>query len=215
MEPEPAAASVVFGDRVELARDYAGWLAGAGVVRGLLGPREAGKVWTRHILNCGVVGELLPHDGRVVDIGSGAGLPGIPLAIARSGCSVILVEPLQRRVGFLREVVEALGLTNCRVVRGRADEVVKECGDADVVTSRAVAPLARLASWSIPLVRSGGEILALKGSSAADEIARDGSAAALLGWTDLRVELAGVDVIDPPTVVIRGFVHQGSRGRRK
>ena len=112
----------------------------------------------------------------MVDIGSGAGLPGIPLAIARPDLTVTLVEPLERRVRFLLEMVDGLGLDNCRVVRGRAEEVVAECGDADVVTSRAVAPLHRLVGWSAPLARDGGLVLAMKGETAREELDRDRAA---------------------------------------
>jgi len=136
---------VVFGERIDLARRYVQALATDGVLRGLIGPREPARLWTRHVLNSAAASSLIESGARVVDIGSGAGLPGIPLAIARPDCIITLVEPLERRVRFLLEMVDALGLTNCRVVRGRAEEVVARCGDADVVISRAVAPLHRLA----------------------------------------------------------------------
>ena len=205
IEPEPEAAAVVFGARIALARRYIAALASDGVVRGLIGPREAGRLWSRHVLNSAVVAELLTAAWTVIDVGSGAGLPGIPLAIARPDCQFVLVEPLERRVIFLREVVEALELVNCRVIRGRADHVIDECGAADVVTSRAVAPLERLASWSAPLLRVGGELLALKGSSAAAEMLRDGSAVASLGLIDLEVVSVGKDLVEPQTLVIRGY----------
>jgi 16S rRNA (guanine527-N7)-methyltransferase len=204
IEIEPAAAVEVFGDGVELARRYVESLAVDGVVRGLIGPREAGRLWTRHVLNSAVAGTLLVAGCRVVDIGSGAGLPGIPLAIARPDCEFVLVEPLERRAVYLGQVVVDLGLSNCRVVRGRAEQVINECGDADVVTSRAVAPLDRLAAWSAPLLRIGGQLLALKGSSAADEILRDGAAAASVGLVDLEVIAVGVDIVEPVTLIVRG-----------
>lgn len=204
IEDEPASAAVVFGPRLELARRYLQALAGDGVVRGLIGPREGARLWSRHVLNSGVAGELLMPGQRVVDIGSGAGLPGIPLAIGRPDCEFVLVEPLERRITFLREVVSALELSNCRVVRGRADEVIADCGNADIVTSRAVAPLERLARWSVPLLRLGGELLALKGSRASDEIARDAAALEAIGLVDLSVVSAGRGLIDPETIVIRG-----------
>lgn len=204
IEAEPAAAVLVFGDRVELARKYVSALATDGVVRGLIGPRESGRLWSRHLLNSGVVGPLLAVGQLVVDVGTGAGLPGIPLAIARPDCRVALVEPLERRTIFLQEMVDSLGLTNCRVVRGRADQVVDECGGADVVTSRAVAPLAKLAAWSAPLLRVGGRLLALKGASAADEIERDLSAVAAVGLIDLTVVTVGAGLVDPETVLVRG-----------
>lgn len=204
IEIEPSAARQLFGDRVQLARRYVESLAIDGVVRGLIGPREAGRLWTRHVLNSAVAGTLLNAGCRVVDIGSGAGLPGIPLAISRADCEFILVEPLERRTIFLQQVVSDLDLKNCRVVRGRAEQVVDECGEADVVTSRAVAPLDRLAAWSAPLLRIGGELLALKGSSAAEEILRDGSAAAAVGLVDLEVVSVGAGIVDPVTSVVRG-----------
>ncbi len=205
IEPEPGAAVAVFGDRIGLARRYVAALAGDGVVRGLIGPRETGRLWARHVLNCAVVAELLAPGDSVVDVGSGAGLPGIPLAIARPDCRFVLVEPLERRTVFLEAVVADLGLTNCRVVRGRAEQVVRTCGDADVVTSRAVAPLARLAEWSAPLLRDSARMLALKGSSAQDEIDRDGAVAARLGLVNLSVVRVGAGRVDPETVVLRGL----------
>lgn len=204
IEIEPASAQLVFGERLQLARRYVEGLAVDGVVRGLIGPRETGRLWTRHVLNSAVAGILLNAGCRVVDIGSGAGLPGIPLAMARADCEFILVEPLERRTIFLEQMVLDLGLTNCRVVRGRAEQVIDECGGADVVTSRAVAPLDRLAAWSAPLLRIGGELMALKGSSAAEEILRDGSAAAGVGLVDLEVVSVGAGIIDPVTSVVRG-----------
>ena len=204
IEIEPQAVAVVFGARVGLAQQYTDSLASDGVLRGLIGPREAGRLWTRHILNSAVVGSLLTSGHRIVDIGSGAGLPGIPLAISRPDCQFVLVEPLERRSVYLAEIIAALGLTNCRVVRARADEVIDECGEADVVTSRAVAPLAKLASWSAPLLRVGGELLALKGSTAAEEISRDRVAVAATGLVDLAVVSVGAGLVDPVTSVIRG-----------
>ena len=203
IEPEPAATELVFGERVELARRYVVALASDGVVRGLIGPREAGRLWSRHILNSAVAGALLGEDASVVDVGSGAGLPGIPLAIARPDCRVVLVEPLERRTLFLQEMVDVLELTNCRVVRGRADQVVEKCGGADVVTSRAVAPLAKLALWSAPLLRTGGQLLALKGASAAEEVERDSAAVAGVGLVDLELVTVGAGLVDPETVVVR------------
>jgi len=205
----------VFGGSLASARLYTDWLVGAGVERGLIGPREPDRIWSRHVLNCAVLSSLVPADATVVDVGSGAGLPGIPLAIARPDVQVTLVEPLERRTVFLDEVVDALGITNVRVLRGRADEVVDRCGGADVVTSRAVAPLAKLMTWSAPLARIGGQILAMKGSSAAEEIARDRQAVANLGVADLSVLTVGDGIIDPPTFVIRGLVRSAGRTGRK
>lgn len=166
---EQETARAVFGDRYEIAERYYQSLATDGVERGLIGPREVPRLWERHLLNCAVIGELIAEGESVVDVGSGAGLPGIPLAIARPDLKVTLVEPLLRRSVYLAEFIESNGL-DVLVVRGRAEEsgVVKEAGGADVVTSRAVAPLEKLARWSLPLIHEHGRMLALKGSSAAE-----------------------------------------------
>lgn len=166
----PAEAGRVFAsERLPLAAAYADLLAGEGVVRGLIGPREAPRLWDRHLLNCAVLAEVVPQDATVCDIGSGAGLPGLVLAIARPDLRVTLVEPLLRRTTFLEEVVEALVLSHVEVVRGRADALHGAC-TFDVVTSRAVAPLERLLRWSMPLVSPGGALVAMKGSNVLDEI---------------------------------------------
>lgn len=199
----PAAAARVFGDRLDTARRYCAALATAGVERGLIGPREVPRLWERHILNCAVIGELIDEGASVVDIGSGAGLPGIPLAIARPDLRITLVEPLLRRTIFLSEFIEEAGL-DVTVVRGRAEQsgVIKEAGGADVVTSRAVAPLAKLAHWSLPLLRDHGRMLALKGTSAAEELERDGAELIRDGATDLRVVGCGAGIVEIPTLVI-------------
>ncbi|MGZ8177714.1 16S rRNA (guanine(527)-N(7))-methyltransferase RsmG [Williamsia sp. SKLECPSW1] len=199
-----AAAFTVFGDRLGRARVYRDLLATAGVERGLIGPRETERLWDRHLLNCGVLGEAIPDGSTVVDIGSGAGLPGIPLALAAGSLRVTLVEPLERRYLFLVEAIDAIGL-DIEVVRGRAEErVVRDAvGDADVVTSRAVAPLDRLARWSAPLIRSGGELIAIKGASAAEEIATHKATVGKFGLTALRVETVGADTLSMPTTIVR------------
>ncbi|MFF3568351.1 16S rRNA (guanine(527)-N(7))-methyltransferase RsmG [Nocardia jiangxiensis] len=202
-EEPPAEAAQVFGDRLPLAQQYYAALAGAGVERGLIGPRELPRLWDRHILNCAVLGELIAEGAAVVDVGSGAGLPGIPLAIARPDLRVTLVEPLLRRTIFLAEFIEAAGL-DVMVVRGRAEQpgVRKEAGGADVVTSRAVAPLAKLAQWSLPLVHEHGRMLALKGSSVAEELERDREELTRAGGGNAQVLECGVGIITPPTVVL-------------
>ena len=204
--PTPPAATGVFGDRLNLAQDYRDILATEGIVQGLIGPREVDRLWTRHVLNCAVIGEVIAPGSTVIDIGSGAGLPGIPLAIARPDLSVTLVEPLLRRSTFLDSVIARLGLDGVRVVRGRAEEksVRAEIGTADVVTSRAVAPLERLAGWSAPLVASGGVMVAIKGSSAAEEIERDKAVVEKRGLTRLRVVTCGTRFLDDPTTVVVG-----------
>lgn len=199
-----AVAEQIFGDRLELARRYHDSLATAGVERGLIGPREVPRLWERHILNCAAIGELIDEGETVVDIGSGAGLPGIPLAIARPDLRVTLVEPLLRRTVYLAEFIEEHDL-NILVVRGRAEQpgVKKEAGGADVVTSRAVAPLEKLAKWSLPLVHEHGRMLALKGSSAGEEIERDRTSLARMGAGKLEVVECGVGLLPTPTIVVR------------
>jgi 16S rRNA (guanine527-N7)-methyltransferase len=197
------AARQIFGDRIELAERYAEWLSGAGVERGLIGPREAGRLWDRHILNSAVLGEVVEEGVRVVDIGSGAGLPGIPLAIARPDLHVQLVEPLLRRTTFLDEVVADLGIDNVEVHRGRAEEkgVRSAVGGADVVTSRAVAPLGKLMGWSLPLAKVGGHVRAMKGSSVSEEFERDAAAIAAAGGVDGTVRQVGAALLGQPTYI--------------
>lgn len=198
-----AAAQAVFGERMPLAERYWSSLAGAGVERGLIGPREVDRLWIRHVLNCAVMGDLLVDGENVVDIGSGAGLPGIAVAIAKPSVRMTLVEPLLRRATFLEEVVGELGL-DVRVVRGRAEEkeVKKVVGGADVVTSRAVAPLDRLAKWCVPLLRPGGRLMAIKGSSAADEISEHQGTLGRIGLSNLHVETCGSEILETPTTVV-------------
>ena len=193
----------VFGERLPLAERYAEHLATTGVEWGLVGPREASRVWERHILNCAVVADLIPPAARVLDIGSGAGLPGIPLALARPDLRVVLVEPLARRVEWLRTVIADLELP-VEVERGRAEDISirRRWEGADVVTSRAVAPLHRLAAWCLPLVRPGGMMLAVKGMSAPAEVERDARAVAASGGGIPRIETCGVGIVDPPSTVV-------------
>jgi 16S rRNA (guanine527-N7)-methyltransferase len=200
--PAPEAVVPVFGERAAAVVRYAEVLAGPGVTRGLLGPREVPRLWERHILNCGVVGELLADGAELCDVGSGAGLPGIVLALARPDLQVTLLEPLLRRTLFLDEVIDLLELDNVTVLRGRAEEFAGK-RRFDVVTSRAVAPLAKLAGWSLPLLRSGGEMVALKGGSAAAELAESAPLLTKIGATRWAVETVGAGIVDPPTTVIR------------
>ncbi|WP_288812679.1 16S rRNA (guanine(527)-N(7))-methyltransferase RsmG [uncultured Corynebacterium sp.] len=200
----PSSANEVFDSRVKLAVAYAVWLAGAGIERGLIGPREVDRLWERHILNSAVLGDVIDDGSRVVDVGSGAGLPGIPLAIARPDLHVQLLEPLLRRTTFLKEVVEDLGLNNVEVIRGRAEEreSIRAAGNADVVTSRAVAPLGKLTGWSLPLVRKGGSMRALKGASVSEELVRDAREIKKFGGDAGRVEVVGQSVLSEPTQVV-------------
>lgn len=188
---------------------FADILAGPGVERGLIGPREAPRLWSRHLLNCAVAADpeagLVPHGARVADVGSGAGLPGLVWALARPDLHVTLIEPLLRRSTFLVEAVVALGLADrAQVWRGRAEAAAGELPAFDVVTSRAVAPLDRLIGWTAPLLCIGGRMVALKGSSAADEVMLAASAAAQAGLVDLEVCEVGVGVVDPATTVVTG-----------
>ncbi len=216
----PDSASAVFGDRLELAVAYAAQLAGAGIERGLLGPREVPRIWDRHILNSAVLAELVDEGRVVADVGSGAGLPGIPLAIARPDLEVVLIEPLLRRSDFLTETVAALGLDRVSVLRSRAEDV-RPPARFDVVTARAVAPMDRLAGWTLPLLRPGGVLLALKGRSVSEELRDSAASLARMGATSWRVEEAGEGVVDPAArvaVVVAGHTgtapKQGARQRR-
>lgn len=188
--PPPAVTTLFPESRVDAAVAYAELLATDGVVRGLIGPREAPRLWERHVLNCALLAPALPPDARVADIGSGAGLPGLVLAIARPDITITLIEPLLRRTTFLEEAVATLGLTNVVVVRGRAD-ALHGSTDFDVVTSRAVAPLGRLLEWSMPLVAPHGALVAMKGSSAPEEIEAAAPELARLGCSEPVVETLG------------------------
>ena len=187
----PDAAAAVFGERLALAERYAQLLAGPGVERGLVGPRETPRLWERHVLNCAGLTELLAPAETVLDLGSGAGLPGIVLAIRRPDVQVVLVEALLRRATFLSEVVEELGLDNVTVRRARGEELAKKV-EVDVVTARAVAPLPRLAGWSLPLLRTGGRLLAVKGEQAAAELAAAAPGLRKLGAVSWEVVSVGV-----------------------
>lgn len=215
-ELAPPAAEALFGPGLARAVAYAELLAEHGVERGLIGPREVERLWDRHLLNSAVIAEVLPRSARVVDLGSGAGLPGIPLAIARPDLSVTLLESMARRVEWLEHVASTLGL-GVTIVRGRAEEpaVKQRVNGADVVVARAVAPLARLCEWSLPLLRSGGSLVAMKGASAAEEVARDRQAVMRAGGTEPRIESCGVGVLnDPATVVVVDRVEVARRARK-
>lgn len=205
--PAPAAppeAADVFGEGLPTARCYAELLAGPGVERGLLGPREVDRIWERHLLNCAAVAELLEPGERVADIGSGAGLPGMVLAIVRPDLHLVLVEPLLRRSDFLREAVEELGLENVDVIRGRAEDrdVRDQAGERDAVVSRAVASLDKISRWSLPLLRTGGRMLAMKGERAQDEVDEHRRVMIGLGANDVRVVRCGVNYLTPPATVV-------------
>ncbi|GER22978.1 ribosomal RNA small subunit methyltransferase G [Zafaria cholistanensis] len=203
---ERRAAEAVFGDRLPLAERYVHHLATSGMERGLLGPREVPRLWSRHVLNCAVVADLIAPHARVADVGSGAGLPGLALAIARPDLDLTLVEPLERRCVWLSEVVEDLGLDNVTVMRGRAEQVV-DLIDADVATARAVSALTNLAGLTIPLLHGSGQVLAIKGRSAAEEIEKAAKVIRRLGGKETEVVTVGDAVLAEPTTVVR--IHVG------
>jgi 16S rRNA (guanine527-N7)-methyltransferase len=199
------AAERLFGDRLPLAERYRDRLAADGVVRGLIGPREVDRLWDRHLLNSAILTDRIPTGVRVVDVGSGAGLPGLPMAIRRPDLRLDLVEPMQRRTDFLSEVVAELGLTgSVRVIRGRAEdaEVVRAAGNCDWVVARAVAPLDRLVRWCLPLLSARGRLLALKGAAAADEADRHARALRACGARVAAIEQVGGELLEERTWVV-------------
>jgi 16S rRNA (guanine527-N7)-methyltransferase len=196
----PDVAAQVFGTALPAAIRYADLLVGAGVDRGLIGPRETDRIWDRHLLNCAVVAEGVPAGASVCDVGSGAGLPGLALALARPDLSVLLVEPLERRAEFLQEAIAILGLGQVQVSRTRAEDMGPVA--ADVVTARAVAPLGKLAGWCLPLLRPGGTLLAVKGARAVDELAAAEFMLRRMGATAWRIAQMGLDVLEVPTTVV-------------
>lgn len=223
-----AEAAAMFGDELPRARKYADLLTGAGVERGIVGPAEAERIWDRHLLNCGAVARLIPASSSVVDLGSGAGLPGIVLALLLPGATITLLEPMARRVDFLSECVAELKLANTTVLRGRAEDMAGQIS-ADVVTARAVAPLDRLAGLMLGLLRPGGRALAIKGASAESELGRSRPVLARLGISDAKVVHAGIagasqeataaaETVPSTTVVMftapehRGSAAQSGRG---
>lgn len=215
LPPVPEAADKVFGGALPDAVRYAELLADTAVTRGLIGPREVPRLWERHLLNCAVLGEVVPDGVAVCDVGSGAGLPGIPLALVRPDLRITLLEPLLRRTRFLQEVTELLGLEQqVTVVRGRAEEVLGTLAPVHVVTARAVAPLDRLAGWGVPLLRPYGEMLALKGESAEEELRASKAALHKLGVTETEIVQVGADVVDPPATVVRAVVGESPGGVR-
>ncbi len=202
IEVEPAEASVVFGDRIELARRFTAALGEHGEERGLIGPLEPARLWSRHILNSAVAGPLFASGARVGDVGSGAGLPGLVLAIVRPDVEWVLIEPMERRVTWLQEQKDALGLQNVSIVRARGEEWT-EGAVLDAVTARAVSALKTLIPLTAPLVRVGGELVLLKGANAANEIEAASKQLRKYGLDDVRVEMVGDDVIAEPTRVVR------------
>lgn len=202
IESEPAAAAEIFGARLDLARRFTAALAAQGEERGLIGPLEPPRLWTRHILNSAIAAPLFPAGGRVGDVGSGAGLPGVVLAIARPDIDWVLIEPMERRVAWLREQQDALQLENVDVVRARAEDW-KQGPVLDAVTARAVSALKTLIPVTVPLLRPRGELIVLKGANAAAEIAAAEKAIRKFRLTDVRTEVIGEGVISEPTRVVR------------
>jgi 16S rRNA (guanine527-N7)-methyltransferase len=198
----PRAASELFGPVIGRAEQYARLLAGPGVERGLIGPHEVPRLWERHLVNSAAVAALVPRPGSLVDLGSGAGLPGIVLALLLPDVQVTLLEPMLRRAAFLKECVTELGLTNAEVCRERAQDVAGMIA-ADAVTARAVAPLDRLAELTLGLLRPGGVVLAIKGARAAAEVAAARKTLRRLGVRDAEVLHLGSDRVDPAATVVR------------
>ena len=203
IEPEPAAAAQIFGERLELARSFAEALGRHGEERGLIGPLEPPRLWSRHILNSAVIAPLF--SGRVGDVGSGAGLPGLVLAIARPDVEWILIEPMERRVAWLSEQVDQLALDNVEVLRARAEDW-KRGPSLDAVTARAVSALRTLVPITAPLVRDGGELILLKGSAAANEIEAAEKQLRKFRLSNARVEVVGEGLLEEPSRVIRATV---------
>jgi 16S rRNA (guanine527-N7)-methyltransferase len=204
LEPEPAAAGPLFGSRVDLARKYISDLAARGEELGLIGPLELPRLWSRHVLNCALLAPLL-NPGRVGDIGSGAGLPGLVLAIARPDVTLVLIEPMERRVEWLRHETAELGLDNVEVIRARAEEA-KPRPLLDQATARAVSALSKLIPLTAPLVRSGGELLFLKGASVASEVEAAGKAIRKARLTGVEVLTLGEGIVPEVTRVFRATV---------
>lgn len=200
VEKEPAVAKEIFGDRIVLARTYAAALAADSDTLGLLGPRELEILWSRHVLNSAVVAELVPDGAKVADVGSGAGLPGIPMAIAQPNAHFTLIEPMERRSDWLKQQVEELGLTNVEVLRARAEEVGSVY---DIVTARAVSNLSKLLRMTVDLIREGGELLALKGSKAGEEITEAQKLSKKLKLASFELLTVGADKLTDPTTVVR------------
>lgn len=200
--PAPAGALEVFGDRLALAQRFTAILADTGVSHGLIGPREVPRLWDRHVLNCAVIHPAIDLGQMVIDVGSGAGLPGLALAIARPDLDLHLVEPMLRRTNWLSMAVAELELTNVTVHRGRAEQFWGGLS-APVVTARAVARLSELARWCLPLVLPGGILLALKGSRAAEELETDRAVLRRMGAVSEVIETFGRGVVDPETTVLR------------
>ncbi|MBT1545078.1 16S rRNA (guanine(527)-N(7))-methyltransferase RsmG [Curtobacterium aurantiacum] len=205
LEAEPAAAATLFGDQIEAARSFTNELARRGEELGLIGPLELPRLWTRHILNSALLAPLLEARGRVADVGSGAGLPGLVLAIARPDLEFVLIEPMERRTDWLRGESDRLGLQNVTVLRGRAEDVADDVV-VDQVTARAVSALSKLIPLTVPLVRSGGQLILMKGARVDEEIEKARKVILRKRLSDVEVLELGEGVVDETTRVFRATV---------
>lgn len=210
----PEGARRLFGQRLPRAQTFASVLADTGVSHGLIGPREVDILWDRHILNCAVVEDSFPQGARVIDVGAGAGLPGLALAIARPDLDLHLVEPMQRRTEWLETAVEEIGLDNVTVLRGRAEEYHGALS-APFVTARAVARLDKLARWCFPLITSEGWLIAIKGRSAAEELTATTPALRKLGMVSSSVTEHGAGITEEPTRTVDCHVRTSARHTRR
>ena len=206
----PAAAATIFGERLALAERFAAILADTGVSHGLIGPREVPRLWDRHVLNCAVAHQAFPEGVSVIDVGSGAGLPGLALAVARPDLRLHLVEPMLRRTNWLSMTADALGLDNVTVHRGRAEEFTGRLS-APYATARAVARIDKLAWWTFPLLDDGGVLVALKGEQAAQELEEERRALTKLGMVDAAIRTYGADLLEVPTITLELTVHGVSK----
>jgi 16S rRNA (guanine527-N7)-methyltransferase len=200
-EAEPESAKAIFGPQIDKARAFAQKLANDSDDLGLLGPRELDKLWSRHILNSAVVSETVKVGDLVADVGSGAGLPGIPMAIALPEANFVLIEPMERRSNWMLGVIEELGLTNVEVRRARAEEVLDL--KFDIVTARAVAALDKLLRLTVHLLKPGGSLIALKGSKAAEEIEAARKLQKKLGIDSFEIQTCGEKFLAEPTSVVK------------
>ena len=199
---ELAAAETIFGARLALAKRYVEHLATSGLERGLIGPREVPRLWSRHVLNCAVIESEFGADATVADVGSGGGLPGLCLALARQDLTLVLIEPLERRVVWLEEVVADLGLENVRVLRSRAEQAVDHV-TADYVTARAVSALSKLVPITLPLLGGSGSLVAIKGRSAGEEVENAAKAIKKYRGHSPEIKVIGEGLLEEPTTVVR------------
>ena len=206
----PAAAAAIFGERLALAERFAAVLADTGVSHGLIGPREVPRLWDRHVLNCAVAHHAFPEGASVIDVGSGAGLPGLALAVARPDLRLHLVEPMLRRTTWLSTTAELLGLDNVAVHRGRAEEFTGRLS-APYATARAVARIDKLARWTFPLLDDGGVLVALKGEQAAQELEEERRVLTKLGMVDAAIRTYGADLLEVPTITLELTVGAAAR----